>query len=115
MKELVVISGKGGTGKTSLMAAFASLAERKNITLKFRCDLNSIEMYIDQDKFEKIISNLLSNAFKFTPEGGKIQVVAARSISDQMKMESTATDLIQITVTNTGAGIPAGRSGSLPG
>ncbi|MBW1775721.1 MAG: (4Fe-4S)-binding protein, partial [Deltaproteobacteria bacterium] len=29
MKELVVISGKGGTGKTSLMAAFASLAENK--------------------------------------------------------------------------------------
>jgi len=29
MKELVVISGKGGTGKTSLMAAFASLAKNK--------------------------------------------------------------------------------------
>jgi len=29
MKELIVISGKGGTGKTSLMAAFASLAEKK--------------------------------------------------------------------------------------
>ena len=29
MKELVVISGKGGTGKTSLLSAFASLAEKK--------------------------------------------------------------------------------------
>ncbi len=29
MKELIIISGKGGTGKTSLMAAFASLAENK--------------------------------------------------------------------------------------
>ena len=29
MKELVIISGKGGTGKTSLVAAFASLAENK--------------------------------------------------------------------------------------
>ena len=29
MKELVVLSGKGGTGKTSLVAAFASLAENK--------------------------------------------------------------------------------------
>ena len=29
MKEVVVISGKGGTGKTSLVAAFAALAERK--------------------------------------------------------------------------------------
>ena len=29
MKELIVISGKGGTGKTSLMAAFSSLAENK--------------------------------------------------------------------------------------
>ena len=30
MKELVVISGKGGTGKTSLVASFAALAEKKN-------------------------------------------------------------------------------------
>ena len=38
MKELIVISGKGGTGKTSLMAAFSSLAENKveNIRILFR-------------------------------------------------------------------------------
>jgi MinD superfamily P-loop ATPase len=33
MKELIVISGKGGTGKTSLMAAFSSLAENKVLVM----------------------------------------------------------------------------------
>ena len=51
--------------------SFTSLAERKKITLKFNTIEENLNVYIDKDKVEKIITNLLSNAFKFTPEGGK--------------------------------------------
>ncbi len=43
MKELVVISGKGGTGKTSVVASFASLAERKVIA---DCDVDAADLHL---------------------------------------------------------------------
>ena len=58
--------------------SFHSLAERKQITLKFHCDDNEIIAYIDKDKTDKILTNVLSNAFKFTPEGGKVEVKILR-------------------------------------
>jgi DNA-binding response OmpR family regulator len=50
------------------------LAERKKITLKFQAEFESLMGYVDKDKLEKIVTNLLSNAFKFTPEGGTVKV-----------------------------------------
>ena len=54
--------------------SFHSLAERKRITFKLNSDADKITVYIDKDKFDKILSNVLSNAFKFTPEGGKVEI-----------------------------------------
>ena len=58
--------------------SFYSLAERKKITFKLNTDEDEIITYIDKDKFDKILSNVLSNAFKFTPEGGKVEVKILR-------------------------------------
>ena len=57
-----------------LTHSFESLARQKNINLRFHSGYNEMEVYIDRDKFEKIIINLLSNAFKCTPEGGEVTV-----------------------------------------
>ena len=46
MKELVVISGKGGTGKTSIVASFAALA--KNIVLA-DCDVDAADLHLILD------------------------------------------------------------------
>jgi len=43
MKELVIISGKGGTGKTSVSAAFASLAENAVIA---DCDVDAANLHL---------------------------------------------------------------------
>ncbi|MBN2012712.1 response regulator [candidate division KSB1 bacterium] len=62
------------------VVSFSALAERKHINLQFSVLTNShngsdaIDVYLDQDKFEKIIYNLLSNAIKFTPEDGEIRL-----------------------------------------
>ena len=53
---------------------FYSLAERKNITLKFNPTESKILVFLDKNKVDKIFGNILSNAFKFTPEGGQIEV-----------------------------------------
>ncbi len=65
-----------------LVLSFSSLAERKKITLNFNTIEENLNVYIDKDKVEKIISNLLSNAFKFTPEGGKIDFTVEKLIED---------------------------------
>jgi signal transduction histidine kinase/ligand-binding sensor domain-containing protein/DNA-binding response OmpR family regulator len=78
--------------------SFSDLSEKKDIKLEFLCDIEGLETMFDQDKLEKILFNLLSNAFKFTPEHGAV-TVAVRLIDGEQKM-------ITITVTDTGIGIP---------
>ena len=78
-----------------LVLSFTSYAERKRISLNFVSDVNEIIVYIDKDKFEKIINNILSNAFKFTPDDGSIKVTV-----DQYN------ENLKIIVSDTGVGIP---------
>ncbi len=54
--------------------SFESLAESKDINLKINSGKDFIELYFDKEKMMKILTNILSNAFKFTPEEGTITV-----------------------------------------
>jgi ligand-binding sensor domain-containing protein len=57
-----------------LVLTYQSLAERKKIAFRCSCDQHEIVAYLDKNKAEKILTNVLSNAFKFTPEGGTVEV-----------------------------------------
>jgi signal transduction histidine kinase/ligand-binding sensor domain-containing protein/DNA-binding response OmpR family regulator len=82
---------------------FNDLAEKKNIALILQAEEPEIHGWIDADKVEKIVHNLLSNAFKFTHNHGKISVVM-RTIGPKENTES-AGEHIEITVTDSGIGI----------
>jgi signal transduction histidine kinase/ligand-binding sensor domain-containing protein/AraC-like DNA-binding protein len=87
----------------AMVLSFSSYAERKQITLQFNYDVDEIIVYLDKDKFEKIINNILSNAFKFTPNGGKVEVSARPkhfSFPHLVKGDS-----IEIIIADTGIGI----------
>lgn len=61
--------------------------------------------WFDKDKLEKIIFNLLSNAFKYTPTNGKIDISCT--------IENTGIKMLDFTITNTGKGIPKDKLESL--
>ena len=81
-----------------IISSFQSFAESKKIVLTFQSESNEIMLFIDKDKFEKIMSNLLSNALKFTPEGGSVYINVKRLLTEN--------GFTQISVSDTGIGIP---------
>lgn len=82
--------------------SFSELSEKKNIKLEFHCAVKSLETIFDQDKLEKILFNLLSNAFKFTPEHGLVSVTVHLQ-------EKENGNWVSIQVNDTGIGIPADK------
>ncbi len=57
---------------------FRGLARQKGIDFSFTCAMKECLMYTDVDKLEKIVFNLLSNAFKYTPDGLSVVLMARR-------------------------------------
>ncbi len=82
--------------------SFSDLSEKKNIRLDFTSSLTLLETTFDQDKVEKIMFNLLSNAFKFTPEQGSVSVSIKEIGTENEKA-------LEIQVADTGIGIPQNK------
>ena len=59
---------------SDIYTLFAQQAKNKTIQFHFDCDEERIMAWIDRGNFDKIIINILSNAFKFTPTGGEIRI-----------------------------------------
>lgn len=57
-----------------MFASFESLAQSRNIIFNYQQSSDHRQACFDPDMAEKIVTNLLSNAFKFTPEGGRVNV-----------------------------------------
>jgi signal transduction histidine kinase/ligand-binding sensor domain-containing protein/DNA-binding response OmpR family regulator len=80
--------------------SFSDLSEMKNIALSFSANTERFSTFFDKDKLEKILFNLLSNAFKYTPRNGAITV--AVTYKPKVASQESA---IEINVSDTGIGI----------
>ena len=92
---------------------FQFLSKKKNILFEISASKDSILSWFDPDAIEKIINNLLSNAFKFTPEAGYITLNIYDG-NDFKQPEDIEVDIDQskyivIQVKDSGPGIPAHR------
>lgn len=85
-----------------IVLSFSDLSEKKNIALSFHSVMPSLYASFDTDKLEKILFNLLSNAFKFTPENGKINVEVNCYDSDS---SSVGLKMLKVKVRDTGIGL----------
>jgi signal transduction histidine kinase/DNA-binding response OmpR family regulator/predicted negative regulator of RcsB-dependent stress response len=83
-----------------ISSTFSSLSHRKNLTYKQEIFEGPVMACFDRDKVEKMINNLLSNAFKFTNEGGFVSMKA--SVDD---------GILTVEVKDSGVGIPESKLG----
>ncbi len=77
--------------------AIRPVADKKDIQLEFEPVAASLEVFCDAQAFHQILGNLLDNAVKFSPPGGRVRVRARHRIQDSS---------IEIAVQDQGPGIP---------
>jgi signal transduction histidine kinase/DNA-binding response OmpR family regulator/ligand-binding sensor domain-containing protein len=85
-----------------IICNFKVIAEEKSIKLNLETNEKTVYLWIDKDKFEKIIFNLLSNAFKFTNNN--------KSISIRVEPEA---EIVTIEIIDEGVGIPENKINSI--
>ncbi len=78
----------------NIYASFGELSQSRHIKTSFSHDMQQAPVYFDREQLDKVFFNLLSNAFKFTPEGGRISLHVAQH-----------KNTFVITVTDNGRGI----------
>ncbi len=80
-----------------VLASYESLSESRLIHFKIKTPSDPVWLYFDAEKLEKIVHNLVSNAFKFTEEGGMVSVELVVSEKEEV---------VHIIIRDTGKGIP---------
>ncbi|NOX84868.1 MAG: response regulator [Chlorobi bacterium] len=75
-----------------LVEMFRSLADKKKITLRYLPETNRFVMDYDPEKLMQIVSNLISNAIKYTGHGGKIDVIVRTTQTPSQRLEIKVKD-----------------------
>jgi signal transduction histidine kinase/DNA-binding response OmpR family regulator len=85
-----------------LSESFKSYAETKQLSLHFTSEMKTLEMDFDPEQLQQVVTNLVSNAVKFTPPGGQLHVkLNSRSAAAEREFGGT----LAITISDTGIGI----------
>lgn len=79
----------------NIAGSFRVYANERKITFTITSEIDQVFMLFDADKISKIIFNLLSNAFKYTPDGGQVRVAIFRNGQN-----------IEVSIADNGCGIP---------
>ena len=87
-----------------IYTSFSNVAVKMNIEYRYLPSAEHLPVYFDKNKVDKIVFNLLSNAFKFTPRGGRITL--AVEVDEK-------TEMLRISVSDNGIGIPKEKQNQL--
>ncbi len=110
--ELILRKGNVVKFVRDIKELFNNQSVQNYIVYTFTSDIDEHEMYFDHDKLEKIVFNLLSNAFKYTPHYKSIKVAITINNYKDPEDENELADIenfIKIEVKDTGRGIEKGR------
>jgi len=98
LMKLRVAEGNFIKFTNEVVLSFKGLAKQQNIKLDFHPEKKSIPLWYDRNEMEKVWFNLLSNALKFTPNGGQIEIYLFTSTDHPRSLT--------VKVIDTGPGIP---------
>jgi signal transduction histidine kinase/DNA-binding response OmpR family regulator/ligand-binding sensor domain-containing protein len=104
--NLIVANGNLVTFVGEIFNAFEEISKEKEIKFSYIPKEKVIDAWFDNDKIEKILYNILSNAFKFTSNGKKIDLIIERS-------EINNNEYVRIKVIDEGIGIHQGELQSI--
>ena len=82
---------------------YTQTAERRGINFRFNHTMAEQTVWIDRDSIDKVLMNLLSNAFKYTPDDGTIEIGVEVGTDDHEK--GPLRNYVEVTVSDTGIGL----------
>lgn len=88
-----------------IMQSFENLAVTRKINFTLTKTSDVVDLWVDQGNFDKIIFNLLSNAFKYTPDNGEIRIKVSGFRSNEGILECKAKEYVEFVVSNSGSSI----------
>ncbi len=88
-----------------IMNSFRSLAEQRHINFRMHTEMDALELWIDQGNFDKVIYNVLSNAFKHTPDNGVVELFISSSRKNDGLLAANIANYIVIDIFNSGSHI----------
>lgn len=86
-----------------VLTEYEGIAEKRGLTLAYRCALDDPSVAFDAEKLGQAVRNLLSNALKFSPQQGRIDVDITHAL---LSRQGGEVDAVAITVRDQGVGIP---------
>lgn len=88
-----------------IMQSFDNLAVSKNIRFSISTVNEVTNLWIDQGNFDKIIFNILSNAFKHTPENGEISISISAPVENDNILKYNIKEYVEFTIENSGSNV----------
>ena len=96
-----------------IMKSFDNLAVSRNISFSINPADDVTNLWIDQGNFDKIIFNILSNAFKYTPENGSISISISNAKKNEGVLSSQVKEYVEFVIENTGSRVDEQHLGKL--
>lgn len=90
-----------------IMQSFEDLARTKRIDFSIASAHEEESLWIDQGNFDKIIFNILSNAFKHTPDGGRIRIGVSAPKPNRGQLQGDIREFVEVEIFNSGSRIGA--------
>ncbi|MBN2613661.1 MAG: response regulator [Bacteroidales bacterium] len=89
-----------------IFSNFENYAEKRSMYFTFQASCSELYTFFDSDKLDKIMFNLISNAFKYTPDYGTITLKLDVKDALSLPVKKTADKYLEIKLTDSGFGIP---------